>query len=145
MLAVIQRVTYSNVSVNQKIIAEIQRGILALIGIEKTDTEKQADRLLEKILTYRIFNDSEDKMNLSLKDIQGELLLVSQFTIVADTKTGTRPGFSVAMAPEQSKLLFDYMMQQAKNKYSKIENGLFGANMQISLCNDGPVTFLLKA
>jgi D-tyrosyl-tRNA(Tyr) deacylase len=145
MLAVIQRVTNATVSVNQTIIGAIQQGILALIGIEKTDTEKQADRLLERILTYRIFNDSADKMNMSIKDIQGGLLLVSQFTIVADTKTGTRPGFSVAMAPEQSKLLFDYMVQHAKSNYLKVASGEFGANMQISLCNDGPVTFLLRS
>lgn len=145
MLAVIQRVTQASVSVDQLIIGEIQQGILALIGIEKADTEKNADRLLERILSYRIFNDAADKMNLSLKDIQGGLLLVSQFTIVADTQNGTRPGFSVAMPPEEGKLLFEYMTKRAIQSHATVACGRFGANMQISLCNDGPVTFLLKA
>lgn len=145
MLAVIQRVTEATVSVNNIIIGEINQGILALIGIEKTDTEKQADRLIEKILTYRIFNDANNKMNLSVKDINGGLLLVSQFTIVADTQSGTRPGFSTAMPPNESKLLFEYIVRHAKKNYPIIANGEFGANMQISLCNDGPVTFLLKS
>jgi D-tyrosyl-tRNA(Tyr) deacylase len=145
MLAVIQRVTGANVSVNQNIIGQIQKGIVALIGIEKTDTEKNANRLLEKILTYRIFNDSAGKMNLSVKDINGGLLLVSQFTIVADTQSGTRPGFSVAMAPAESKILFDYTIQKAEQAYANIAAGEFGADMQISLCNDGPVTFILKS
>jgi len=144
MLSIIQRVIYANVSINQTIVSSIQKGILAFIGIEKRDTEQHADHLLKKILNYRIFNDDAGKMNKSLKDIEGELLLVSQFTIVADTKSGTRPGFSIAMAPEQSKLLFNYMVQKAKNNYMKTESGIFGADMQINLCNDGPVTFLLK-
>ena len=144
MLSIIQRVIYANVSINQTIVSSIQKGILAFIGIEKRDTEQHANHLLKKILNYRIFNDDAGKMNKSLKDIEGELLLVSQFTIVADTKSGTRPGFSIAMAPEQSKLLFNYMVQKAKNNYMKTESGIFGADMQINLCNDGPVTFLLK-
>jgi D-tyrosyl-tRNA(Tyr) deacylase len=145
MLAVIQRVTQAKVTVNQNTIGEIQQGILALIGIEKTDTEIHANRLLDKILTYRIFNDAADKMNLSVKDVNGGLLLVSQFTIVADTQSGTRPGFSVAMPPTESKLLFEYLVSQAKSKYHSVASGLFGADMQVSLCNDGPVTFILKS
>jgi len=144
MLAVIQRVTHANISVDEKTITNIGHGILAFIGIEKTDSEKQADYLLEKILNYRIFNDDVGKMNRSLQEVRGELLLVSQFTIVADTKSGTRPGFSTAMPPEQSKVLFEYLVNYAKNTYRKVANGKFGANMQVSLCNDGPVTFLLK-
>jgi D-tyrosyl-tRNA(Tyr) deacylase len=143
MRALIQRVTSASVKVNEKIIGEIQHGILALIGIEKTDTEKNADRLLERILTYRIFEDNNGKMNLSVKDVQGGLLLVSQFTLVAETHTGTRPGFSTGMPPEESKKLFSYLTALAKEKYSITATGEFGAYMQVSLCNDGPVTFLL--
>jgi D-tyrosyl-tRNA(Tyr) deacylase len=145
MIAVIQRVTHAHVTIREKIIGKIGQGILALIGIEKTDTEKQADRLLEKILTYRVFNDTDNKMNLSVKDVKGGLLLVSQFTIVADTQSGTRPGFSIAMQPDASKKLFTYLMNIAKSNYPQVSGGEFGANMQVSLCNDGPVTFILKS
>lgn len=145
MLALIQRVSSASVEVNQHIIGSIQQGILALVGIEKTDTEKNADRLLERILSYRIFEDANEKMNLSVKDVSGGLLLVSQFTLVADTQSGTRPGFSTAMAPEPSKILFDYLVNHAKTKHPIVETGQFGAMMNVSLCNEGPVTFLLKA
>ena len=144
MLSLIQRVTSASVSINQEIVGSIQHGILALVGIEKTDTQKQAERLLERILTYRIFNDTHKKMNLNLQDIKGGLLLVSQFTLVADTKSGTRPGFSTAMQPEQSEPLFNYLVQLAKQKHALVSSGQFGADMQVSLCNDGPVTFLLN-
>ena len=145
MIGLIQRVTSASVSVDNRIAGEIGQGILALVGIEKTDNQGSADRLLEKILNYRIFSDANDKMNLSVKDIKGGLLLVSQFTLAADTKSGTRAGFSVAMAPESSKILFHYLCQQAMNKYSDVAMGEFGANMQVRLCNDGPVTFILKS
>lgn len=145
MLALIQRVKFASVKVNDKIIGEIAEGILALIGIEKTDAESQANSLLEKILNYRIFDDENGKMNLSVKDIQGGLLLVPQFTLVAETQKGTRPGFSTAMPPAESKKLFSYLLATAHHTYSKIASGEFGANMQVSLCNDGPVTFLLKS
>jgi len=144
MLSLIQRVTSASVSINQEIVGSIQHGILALVGIEKTDTQKQAERLLERILTYRIFNDTHKKMNLNLQDIKGGLLLVSQFTLVADTKSGTRPGFSTAMQPEQSEPLFNYLVQLAKQKHALVSSGQFGADMQVTLCNDGPVTFLLN-
>lgn len=144
MLALIQRVTTASVSVNNALIATIPTGILAFIGIEKTDTEQQADRLLEKILHYRIFSDTTGKMNLSVKDIQGGLLLVSQFTLVAETQSGTRPGFSSAMPPADSKILFESLVQKAQQLHPLVAAGQFGANMQVSLCNDGPVTFLLK-
>ncbi len=144
MIALIQRVTQASVSIDQRVIGAIQQGILGLIGIEKTDTEANADKLLDKILAYRIFEDAEEKMNLSVRDVKGGLLLVSQFTLVADTKTGTRPGFSTAMPPEPSKQLFRYLVQKAQEKHRPIATGAFGAYMQISLCNDGPVTFLLK-
>jgi D-tyrosyl-tRNA(Tyr) deacylase len=145
MLGLIQRVSSASVLVNNNIIGAIQHGILAFIGIEKTDTEAQADRLLEKILNYRIFDDANDKMNLNIGDVNGGLLLVSQFTLVADTKSGTRPGFSTAMPPQPSKLLFDYLIKTAQQKHTLVATGEFGAHMQVSLCNDGPVTFLLKA
>jgi D-tyrosyl-tRNA(Tyr) deacylase len=144
MKALIQRVTSASVKTGDAVIAEISQGILALIGIEKSDNETQADKLLDKILHYRIFADVNDKMNLSVVDVQGGLLLVSQFTLVADTKSGTRPGFSIAMPPEPSKILFEYFCKQALNQHPYTATGLFGANMQVSLCNDGPVTFLLS-
>lgn len=144
MIGLIQRVNSASVSVDNKVIGAIQEGILALIGIEKTDTEKEAEKLLNKILNYRIFEDADEKMNLSVKDVKGGLLLVSQFTLVADTKTGTRPGFSTAMAPEPSKKLFEYLVRTACDRHQPIATGEFGAYMQVLLCNDGPVTFLLK-
>lgn len=145
MLAVIQRVANACVRVEDKVIGEIQQGILSLIGIEKADTLIQAEKLLDRILSYRIFEDTQEKMNLSIQDIKGGLLLVPQFTLVADTHKGTRPGFSTAMPPVQSQALFEAFVQIAQQKYPFIQTGKFGANMQVSLCNDGPVTFLLKA
>lgn len=145
MLGLIQRVTHASVTINNHQVGSIQQGILALIGIEKTDTEKQAERLLEKILNYRIFSDENEKMNLSVKNVKGGLLLVSQFTLVADTKTGTRPGFSTAMPPNESAKLFAYLVEVARQKHEIVASGQFGAYMQVSLCNDGPVTFLLSA
>jgi D-tyrosyl-tRNA(Tyr) deacylase len=145
MLALIQRVTEASVTVDEKIIGKIQRGILALIGIEKTDTKQQADKLLERIISYRIFDDAAGKMNLNVQNVNGGLLLVSQFTLVADTKNGTRPGFSTAMSPAESKILFEYLVTKARTLAMPIATGLFGAHMAVSLCNDGPVTFLLKA
>jgi D-tyrosyl-tRNA(Tyr) deacylase len=144
MLALIQRVTQAQVQVEQKTIGAIEKGILALIGISKSDGQSQADRLLERILNYRIFDDEAGKMNLSLKDIQGGLLLVPQFTLAADTQKGTRPGFSTAMPPEQSEQLFNYFVAQAQAAHQPLATGQFRANMQVSLCNDGPVTFLLE-
>jgi D-tyrosyl-tRNA(Tyr) deacylase len=145
MLALIQRTSHASVKVGENVIGEIGQGVLALIGIEKLDTEKQAEHLLERILIYRIFEDEQGKMNLSLRDINGGLLLVPQFTLVAETHKGTRPGFSTAMPPEESKKLFSYLIHFAKEKYSLTASGEFGAHMQVSLCNDGPVTFLLKS
>jgi D-tyrosyl-tRNA(Tyr) deacylase len=145
MLALIQRVTSAFVAVDKKIIGTIQHGILALIGIEKTDIEKHADKLLEKIINYRIFDDTAGKMNLNVQNVNGGLLLVSQFTLVADTKNGTRPGFSTAMNPVESKILFEYLITKAKTLSMPIATGQFGANMAVTLCNDGPVTFMLKA
>ena len=145
MLALIQRVTQASVAIDNTLVGVIQQGILGFIGIEKNDTEKQAEKLLDKLLRFRIFADSNDKMNRSLQDIQGGLLLVSQFTLVADTQAGTRPSFSTAMPPAESEKLFGFLIEKAKALHPIVANGVFGADMQVSLCNDGPVTFLLKA
>lgn len=122
----------------------IQKGILALVAIEPQDTEAQARRLLERILSYRIFADAQDKMNLSLRDISGGLLIVPQFTLAADTRKGNRPSFTSAANPDQGLILFDYFSQQAREKYHTVAFGQFGADMQVSLVNDGPVTFTLR-
>ena len=144
MIALIQRVSEAKVVVNNKNIAEIQQGVLAFIGIEKDDSTIQASRLVDKILSYRIFADKEGKMNLSVQDIKGGLLLVPQFTLAADTQKGCRPGFSSAAAPALGEKLFNEFIKQAKNKYQYIETGQFGADMKVSLLNDGPVTFWLQ-
>jgi D-tyrosyl-tRNA(Tyr) deacylase len=144
MIALIQRVSSAAVTVDSETVGAIGRGILALIGVQRGDTTASADRLLERVLTYRIFSDEQGKMNLSLRDIQGELLLVSQFTLAADTQKGTRAGFSRAAAPEEAKRLFDYFLDRARASHGTVAAGVFGADMQVSLVNDGPVTFLLE-
>jgi D-tyrosyl-tRNA(Tyr) deacylase len=144
MIALIQRVTRAEVTVDSQTIGAIGRGILALVGVLRGDTTASADRLLERVLTYRIFPDEQGKMNLSLRDIQGELLLVSQFTLAAETQKGTRAGFSTAAAPEDARRLFDYFLDRARAVHGTVASGVFGANMQVSLVNDGPVTFWLE-
>lgn len=144
MIALIQRVTSAQVTVDEQIIGKIDHGILALIGVEKNDTHQLADKLLQRLLGYRIFSDAEDKMNHSLIDVSGGLLLVPQFTLAADTKKGMRPSFSSAAAPSLGTELFEYFVRLAKQRYEKIETGKFGANMQVDLSNDGPVTFWLQ-
>jgi D-aminoacyl-tRNA deacylase len=144
MIALIQRVTRAEVTVDSQTVGAISRGILALVGVRRGDTTASADRLLERVLTYRIFPDEQGKMNLSLRDIQGELLLVSQFTLAADTQKGTRAGFSTAAAPEDARRLFDYFLDRARALHGTVASGVFGANMQVSLVNDGPVTFWLE-
>jgi len=145
MIALIQRVTNASVVVENQLIGEIEQGILALIGVEKGDQESNANRLLERLLGYRIFSDEEDKMNLSVRDIQGGILLVPQFTLAADTRKGKRPSFSTAAPPEIGEKLFQHFIAQAESSYSKVATGQFGADMKVSLCNDGPVTFWLSA
>lgn len=144
MIALIQRVTEAKVVVDNKNIGEIQQGLLVFIGIEKNDSEAEVKRLLDKVLSYRVFADSEDKMNLSVQDIEGGVLLVPQFTLAASTQKGCRPSFSSAAPPESGEQLFNALVKQAKNKYSNIETGQFGADMKVSLLNDGPVTFWLQ-
>ncbi len=144
MLTIIQRVTQAKVTVNSVDIGVINQGIMALLAIEKNDTTKLADRLLERIVNYRIFADADDKMNLSLRDIQGGLLLVPQFTLAADTDRGNRPSFAGAAPPEMGRELFDYILLKAADIYPGAQFGQFGADMQVSLINDGPVTFTLR-
>lgn len=144
MLTIIQRVTHAHVVVDDMIIGKIDKGILALVAIEKHDNEKTASRLLDRILNYRVFADDNDKMNLSLRDISGGLLIVPQFTLAANTNSGNRPSFSSAASPEQGLKLFRFFSEQAKQKHLFTEFGRFGANMKVSLINDGPVTFNLK-
>ncbi|TMO97853.1 D-tyrosyl-tRNA(Tyr) deacylase [Pseudoalteromonas sp. S3260] len=145
MQGLIQRVTHANVAIEKQIVGEIKQGIVLLLGVEKEDDESSADKLLHKVTNYRIFNDENDKMNLSLKDIQGELLVVSQFTLAANTKKGMRPSFSSAATPDQAQALYNYFVEQAKLLGIKVATGEFAADMQVSLCNDGPVTFNLTA
>ena len=144
MQGLIQRVRNAKVEVNDQIIGEISQGILLLLGVEKPDDEQAADKLLHKVSNYRIFTDENDKMNLSLKDIGGELLVVSQFTLAANTKKGMRPSFSSAATPSQANELYEYFVTQAKALDINVATGEFGADMQVSLCNDGPVTFNLS-
>ena len=145
MIALLQRVSQTDVAINEnQTIAQIGQGLLVLIGIEKTDTIAVADRLLKRILNYRVFSDADDKMNLSLLDIKGDLLLVPQFTLPADTRKGNRPSFTPAAPPEQGKQLFDYLLAQARLQTVTVEAGQFAADMQVSLTNDGPVTFWLQ-
>lgn len=143
MITIIQRVTQAKVTVNHIDIGIINQGIMALVAVEKNDTRQQADRLLERILNYRIFADADDKMNLSLRDISGGLLIVPQFTLAADTEKGNRPSFTSAATPEMGLELFDYFQCQASTLYPGTQFGQFGADMKVSLINDGPVTFTL--
>lgn len=144
MITIIQRVTQAKVTVNGIDIGVIGTGILALVAVEKADTPKIADRLLERILNYRIFADSDDKMNLSLRDIHGGLLVVPQFTLAADTDSGNRPSFASAASPALGRQLFDYFQQRATSSYPGCQFGEFGADMKVALVNDGPVTFRLR-
>ena len=144
MIALLQRVSRARVEVHSNNIASIGTGILAFIGVEKDDSRTKADRLLERLLGYRIFPDASGRMNLSLNDIQGGLLLVPQFTLPADTKKGMRPSFSSAAQPETGMELFNYLLTRAKSIYPQVEAGVFGADMKVHLTNDGPVTFWLK-
>lgn len=144
MKVLLQRVRQASVVVEDKIIAEIKQGVLVFIGIEKTDTEAQAKRLAERVAGYRIFEDQQGKTNLSAKDIQGEILVVSQFTLAADTKKGMRPSFSNAADPDIANALYLYFAQQISAQNLTVKTGQFQADMQISLINDGPMTFELS-
>ncbi len=145
MIALIQRVTRAEVVVEGETVGRIGRGILALIGVQREDSRKNAERLVERVLGYRIFQDAEDRMNLSLRDVAGGLLLVPQFTLAADTRKGTRAGFSTAAAPETARALFLETVDIARAQHPTVETGRFGAEMSVSLVNHGPVTFWLDA
>jgi len=140
----IQRVTRASVTIDGDITGCIEQGLLALIGVEKNDTEQSAERLLERMLNYRIFGDAEGKMNLSLKDVGAGMLLVPQFTLVADTQKGNRPGFSNGAPPALGKTLFEHIYDQARQQHHDVASGVFGADMKVELLNDGPVTFWLQ-
>ena len=144
MKALLQRVSSSKVEVEGRVVGQINKGLLVFIGIEKKDDTISSDKMVKKILSYRIFSDSDDKMNLSVGDINGDLLIVSQFTLAADTKNGTRAGFSTAMPPTEAENLYNYFLEKTKSMGVIIESGIFGADMKVSLVNDGPVTFLLE-
>ncbi len=144
MIGLLQRVRFARVLVDDKTAAAIDRGILVLIGIEQGDDESDAERLLERILGYRLFPDDAGKMNLSVKDIDGGLLLVPNFTLAADTRKGMRPSFTPAAAPAEGERLFQYLTTQARQRYRRLQSGIFGAHMELNLTNDGPVTFWLQ-
>ena len=144
MIGLIQHVSEASVVVDGCTVGQIARGLLVLVGVEKQDDEATAQRLLDRILGYRVFPDEQGKMNLSLTDIGGGLLLVPQFTLAADTHKGTRPSFSSAAPPEQGKALFERFVQMTRERHGKVESGVFGADMKVSLVNDGPVTFWLQ-
>jgi D-tyrosyl-tRNA(Tyr) deacylase len=144
MKALLQRVNYAEVRVDGDIVGQIGPGILVFVGLEKNDNQKVADKLLERILSYRILADEAGKMNLGLKDTGGGLLLVSQFTLAAATDRGLRPGFSAAMPPAEANALYDYMVERASQLHPNCASGQFAADMKVSLENDGPVTFLLE-
>ncbi|EWG99736.1 D-aminoacyl-tRNA deacylase [Halomonas sp. BC04] len=145
MKALIQRVRRASVVVDQRTVGAIDQGLLALVGVEKGDDEAAADKLLHKLLHYRVFADEADKMNLDLQQIDGGLLLVSQFTLAADTRKGLRPSFSSAAPPAEGERLFHYLLERAQAAWPKVASGEFAANMQVELINDGPVTFLLES
>lgn len=144
MIALLQRVLESNVVVEGQTVGGIGKGLMVLVGVEKGDSEATADKLLERLLTYRVFADSEDKMNLSVSDLDAGLLLVPQFTLAADTRKGRRPSFSSAAPPVEGQRLFAYFLEQAQKRHPHVESGVFGADMKVSLINDGPVTFWLQ-
>lgn len=145
MIALIQRVVESSVRIGGETIAEIGPGLLALIGVRPADTRDEALRLLDRLVAYRVFADAAGKMNRSLADVGGGLLLVPQFTLAADTRKGLRPGFSHAAPPEQGRELFEFLVAAARARHSPVEAGVFGADMQVALVNDGPVTIWLES
>ena len=144
MKGLLQRVKGARVEVGGEIVGSIDQGLLVLLAVEPDDTEAHASKMLHKLLNYRVFSDAEGKMNLSLKDIGGGLLLVSQFTLAADTKSGLRPSFSTAAPPAMAEAMFEHVLAEAKRLHPMVESGRFGADMQVHLVNDGPVTFLLQ-
>lgn len=144
MIGLLQRVSQGRVEVAGETVGAIGPGLLVLVCAERGDGEAEADRLLERVLAHRVFSDAEGRMNLSLRDVQGGLLLVPQFTLAADTRKGNRPSFTPAAPPELGERLFDYLLARARQLHSPVESGRFGAHMQVTLTNDGPVTIWLR-
>lgn len=144
MIALLQRVDEAWVRVDGTTVGQIGRGLLVLVCAERGDTAAQADRLLDKLLAYRVFSDDAGKMNRSVRDVGGELLLVSQFTLAADTQSGTRPSFTPAAPPELGRALYDHLVERARNIHPVVQTGIFGADMRVGLINNGPVTFWLR-
>lgn len=148
MIALLQRVSEATVLVKEpdgdRLAGKIDTGLLVFVGVERGDVESQAERLLERILSYRVFADAEGKMNLDLRQVSGELMLVPQFTLAANTNKGNRASFTSAAAPEEGKRLFDYLLDRARNDLGEVATGEFGAYMMVKLVNDGPVTFRLR-
>ncbi len=144
MVGLLQRVTQARVEVDGETIGAIDTGLLVLVGVQRGDSETEADRLLERLLGYRVFPDDEGKMNRDLRTVHGGLLLVPQFTLAADTRKGTRASFTSAAPPDQGELLFDHLVATAVATHTRVASGRFGANMLVSLTNDGPVTFWLE-
>ena len=144
MRLLIQRVQNAKVEVEEKIVGQIDKGFLVLCGITHSDTKAEADYLAKKLCNLRVFEDENEKMNLSIKDISGELLIVSQFTLYADCTSGNRPSFVEAANPEQANELYEYFLEKCKEQKVNVQKGIFGAHMEVSLLNDGPVTILLE-
>ena len=144
MLALLQRVTEAAVRVDERLLGRIDAGLLVFVGVEKGDSESHAERLLERLLGYRLFADSRGRMNRSVSDVGGGLLLVPQFTLPADTRSGMRPSLSPAAPPDVGRRLYAYLVRAARARYADVASGEFGAHMQVSLNNDGPVTFMLQ-
>ena len=144
MKSLLQRVSRAAVTVDAQTVGEIEHGLLVFLGLDRDDNRSDADRMVDKLLTYRVFADSNGRMNASVADVQGGVLLVSQFTLSADTSKGLRPGFSSAMPPAEAAELYNYTLAQLCRRHPRVASGIFGADMQVSLINDGPVTFLLN-
>ena len=145
MKFVIQRVSNASVEVDKEVVGEINKGFLVLIGITHEDTTEIADAMIKKLINLRVFEDENEKMNLALKDVKGELLLISQFTLYANCKSGNRPDFLNASKPDYANKLYEYIIEKCKNENINVQTGIFGANMKVSLLNDGPVTIILDS
>lgn len=144
MLALLQRVNFAKVVVDGKVTGQIDKGILAFIGLEKGDNETKCKRMFDKIVKYRMFYDENEKLNLNVEQVLGSILLVSQFTLAANTASGNRPSFDPAMAPSEAKVLYEKFTSYAHSKFPRVEEGIFAADMKVTLENDGPVTFMIK-
>lgn len=144
MLALLQRVNFAKVVVDGKVTGQIDKGILAFIGLEKGDNETKCKRMFDKIVKYRMFYDENEKLNLNVEQVSGSILLVSQFTLAANTASGNRPSFDPAMAPSEAKVLYEKFTSYSHSKFPRVEEGIFAADMKVTLENDGPVTFMIK-